>query len=423
MSPGLSGRFPRSTPETHCRPRCTRRQPSPYPRAQRCQVHHRKGSPMKRTFIASPRGRDAWPGRLRRLVEPHHAHDLRNGRRARPRSSSAARTSASRPCWPRSRRCAQRQGGHRDDPAQHRQPRGLPQGPGRQVDRHRARVHRFAADLPEEGLHRKGVRRGVPALKAALPANWVILNKSAAEDKNSLVVTKDTASKWSLKSIGDLVAHQDEITLGAPPEFQTRQQGLVGLKSESFRPQGVHRPKRQGIGRRPGQRPGPGRQHLQHYAVDRRQRVRHPRRPEAAVRLGQCRAAHAQGQGHRHDHNTLNAVSAKLTTPVLTDLLKQTDIDKKDAKVVAKEFVTRTVSARPIGPVRPWPPRVTGAVCRATSRGPRSRTPRCTRICGTRAPARRRPRASPTLRPRRPDRASGTREPRPRTTTSAPRPN
>ena len=38
--------------------------------------------------------------------------------------------------------------------------------------------------------------------------------------------------------------------------------------------------------------------------------------------------------------NTLNAVSAKLTTPILTDLLKQTDIDKKDAKVVAKDFLT-----------------------------------------------------------------------------------
>ena len=39
-------------------------------------------------------------------------------------------------------------------------------------------------------------------------------------------------AKFSLKSIADLTAHQADITVAAPPEFQTRQQGLVGLKSE-----------------------------------------------------------------------------------------------------------------------------------------------------------------------------------------------
>ena len=47
-----------------------------------------------------------------------------------------------------------------------------------------------------------------------------MLDKSAAEDKNSIVVTKDTASKYSLKSIADLAAHQADITVAAPPEFK-----------------------------------------------------------------------------------------------------------------------------------------------------------------------------------------------------------
>ena len=50
-----------------------------------------------------------------------------------------------------------------------------------------------------------------------------------------MVVTKDTASKYSLKSIADLTAHQADITVAAPPEFQTRPtRVLVGLKVHSF---------------------------------------------------------------------------------------------------------------------------------------------------------------------------------------------
>ena len=36
----------------------------------------------------------------------------------------------------------------------------------------------------------------------------------------------------------------------------------------------------------------------------------------------------------------LNAVSAKLTTEAVAGMLKQTDIDKKDPKAVAQEFLT-----------------------------------------------------------------------------------
>ena len=36
---------------------------------------------------------------------------------------------------------------------------------------------------------------------------------------------------------------------------------------------------------------------------------------------------------------TLNAVSAKLTTPVLAQMLKQVVVDKKDAKAVAATFL------------------------------------------------------------------------------------
>ena len=42
------------------------------------------------------------------------------------------------------------------------------------------------------------------ALKSTLPADLVVLDKSTAEDKNSMVVTKDTQAKYSLKSISQV---------------------------------------------------------------------------------------------------------------------------------------------------------------------------------------------------------------------------
>jgi osmoprotectant transport system substrate-binding protein len=176
-------------------------------------------------------------------------------------------------------------------------------------------------------------------LQKALPQGLSVLDKSAAEDKNSLVVTKDTAGQWSLKAIPDLAAHQAELSIGAPPEFKTRQQGLVGLKSvynivpNEFRP-------------------------LQSQAT------------VEALKNGQVKAANifstdpsiaANGFVVLEDPKSLfgsdnvvplvrtekadalkealNAVSAKLDTPALADMVKQVVVDKKDAAEVAKTWL------------------------------------------------------------------------------------
>jgi osmoprotectant transport system substrate-binding protein len=69
------------------------------------------------------------------------------------------------------------------------------------------------------------------ALPAALaPDKLVVLDQSQAEDKDALVVTKDTAEKYNLKSIADLAAVACELTFGGPPEFQTRSYGIPGLQ-------------------------------------------------------------------------------------------------------------------------------------------------------------------------------------------------
>ena len=68
------------------------------------------------------------------------------------------------------------------------------------------------------------------ALQKATPEPLTVLTRSAAEDKDAIVVTKETAEKYNLKSIADLAAVAGKLTLGAPPEFQTRPDGIPGLE-------------------------------------------------------------------------------------------------------------------------------------------------------------------------------------------------
>jgi osmoprotectant transport system substrate-binding protein len=180
-------------------------------------------------------------------------------------------------------------------------------------------------------------------LKAALPATLTVLDKSAAEDKDSIAVTKEAATKWNLKTIPDLAAHQNDITLAAPPEFKKRERGLVGLKSE--------------------------------YGVDLTAKFL-PLKGTAlveAMKNGQAQAGNVFSTDPAIAENSfvvledpkalfgvdnvvplvtkakvtaatsavLNAVSAKLDTPTLGDLLKQVVTDKRDASVVAKEFLAK----------------------------------------------------------------------------------
>ncbi|MFZ0528917.1 MAG: ABC transporter substrate-binding protein [Propionicimonas sp.] len=67
------------------------------------------------------------------------------------------------------------------------------------------------------------------SLKAALPDTLVALEPSAAQDKDSLTVTRATADKYALKTIEDLVPHAGELVLGGPPEWKNRAAGVPGL--------------------------------------------------------------------------------------------------------------------------------------------------------------------------------------------------
>jgi osmoprotectant transport system substrate-binding protein len=67
-------------------------------------------------------------------------------------------------------------------------------------------------------------------LMAKLPASLEILNSASAQDKDSVTVTQKFAKAHHLTSISQLKAIEKQITYGGPPELKTRADGLVGLK-------------------------------------------------------------------------------------------------------------------------------------------------------------------------------------------------
>ena len=80
----------------------------------------------------------------------------------------------------------------------------------------------------------KTVEATTAAIEAKLDSKLTLLAPASAQDKDSVTVNKATADKYKLtsdSSIADLKDIAKDLTIGASPEFQTRQQGLVGLKS------------------------------------------------------------------------------------------------------------------------------------------------------------------------------------------------
>jgi osmoprotectant transport system substrate-binding protein len=68
-------------------------------------------------------------------------------------------------------------------------------------------------------------------LAAKLPSTLTVLNPAPAQDSDSITVTQATAAKYKLKSIADLKSVASQLVLGGPPEFKTRTDGVIGLKS------------------------------------------------------------------------------------------------------------------------------------------------------------------------------------------------
>jgi len=144
-------------------------------------------------------------------------------------------------------------------------------------------------------------------LKTKLPSDLLVLDQSKAQDTDSVVVTKATATKYNLKSIADLAPVAGQLTLGGSAEWKTRpKSGIPALKSVyGVTLQELHHPRRrrQALEERAEDRPSAGHRHLQHRRRHHQERLGRARGPEGDVLGAERRPADQQGQGDRHRHD------------------------------------------------------------------------------------------------------------------------
>ena len=75
------------------------------------------------------------------------------------------------------------------------------------------------------------VEEQVAAIGEALPDDLEVLTPSAAEDKDVIVCTQEVADEFGLSTLSSLFEASSNITLGGPPEFETRTPfGLAGFR-------------------------------------------------------------------------------------------------------------------------------------------------------------------------------------------------
>jgi osmoprotectant transport system substrate-binding protein len=183
-------------------------------------------------------------------------------------------------------------------------------------------------------------------LKAKLPATLEMLSSSQAEDKDSVTVNQQTATKYNLKSIADLKAVAKDLTIGGPSEFKTRTQGLVGLEKKY----GVTFKKFQPFDAN-------AQTSLVKLLKDNKIQaadlfttdptitennfvvLADPQQVFSAQNVTPLVYKSAVNNTARV---ALDAVSAKLTTQDLLDMMKQIAVDKKDPDVVAKDWLSKS---------------------------------------------------------------------------------
>jgi osmoprotectant transport system substrate-binding protein len=176
-------------------------------------------------------------------------------------------------------------------------------------------------------------------VQEVIPDDLAVLEKSAAEDNDSLNVTQETADEYGLSSIGDLEGVAGDLTLAAPPEFKERPQGVPGLESTYGVTFGSFRPL---SGQAVVQALVNGQADVANiFSTDPAIAENGFVTLEDTEKLFGSQNIVPLVRADRADdvRETLNAVSAKLTTEAIADMLKQTDIDKQDPQEVAQQFL------------------------------------------------------------------------------------
>lgn len=180
------------------------------------------------------------------------------------------------------------------------------------------------------------------ALQKVLPKGTETTAQSAAEDKDTLTVTSQTASKYHLQKIDDLKPVASKFVLGGGPEFAKRFQGIIGLKKvygltfKEYKPLDPGGPLTKAALKKGDIQVAnifstdPSIETDKLVVLDDTKNLFQAQNVVPIIRSSKVNA---------DVKSALDDVSKALTTEDLTKYLSEVAVDKKDPQTVAKEFL------------------------------------------------------------------------------------
>jgi osmoprotectant transport system substrate-binding protein len=102
---------------------------------------------------------------------------------------------------------------------------------GGEIDLYPEYIGSYTAFLDDTATVPSDSAEAAEQLRGLLEGSGVtVLEPAEAEDKNGLVVTKETAEEYDLATTSDLAGVTEALTLGGPPECPERPYCLIGLQ-------------------------------------------------------------------------------------------------------------------------------------------------------------------------------------------------
>jgi osmoprotectant transport system substrate-binding protein len=192
------------------------------------------------------------------------------------------------------------------------------------------------------------VQKGLATLRSLIePKGLVALDPAAAQNKNEFGVTQATAQKYGLTKISDLKPVANKLILGGPPECPTRPLCLKGLQQtygihfKQFKPLDVGGPLT--IAALKGGKIDVGVLFTTLGALVANKFVllqddKGLQGAENVLPVTRKNIVDAYGTALS---DLINSISAKLSVAALQEMNKETDIDKKDSKDAARDFLVK----------------------------------------------------------------------------------
>jgi osmoprotectant transport system substrate-binding protein len=181
------------------------------------------------------------------------------------------------------------------------------------------------------------------AQKFAVSKGFVLLKKTPFFDADAMATLKPFAQKYQLATLGDLKKLKFDFSLGAPPENKTRYEGLVGMKQAygitnvKFVPLTIglqYQALNSGNVQTANVFTTDGQLQSGKYVI--LTDTKHIYGFQNVAPMVSNKLLKSEGPAFAQ---TLNAVSAKLTTHVMQQLNAAVDIEKIDPATVASKFL------------------------------------------------------------------------------------